>query len=85
MGKGSVRSEYSGFRDRPRIPTLVFSVCDTAAGVSLCFWEQSLWRADMAYRPINRAAMVFMISFVPAKIRITRVSRQARAMGYSSQ
>jgi hypothetical protein len=37
------------------------------------------------YSPINRAAIVFMISLVPAKIRVTRMSRQARAIGYSSQ
>lgn len=35
--------------------------------------------------PMNLAAMVFMISLVPAKMDRTRVSRQARAMGYSSQ
>ena len=34
---------------------------------------------------MNLAAMVFMISLVPAKMERTRVSRQARAMGYSSQ
>ena len=34
---------------------------------------------------MNRAAMVFMISLVPAKIRVTRVSCQARAIGCSSQ
>ena len=37
------------------------------------------------YNPMNRAAIVFMISLVPAKIRVTRMSRQARAIGYSSQ
>ena len=40
---------------------------------------------DGSHSPMNRAAMVFMISFVPAKMRVTRMSRQARAMGYSSQ
>jgi hypothetical protein len=33
---------------------------------------------------MNLAAMVFMISLLPAKIRVTRMSRQARAMGCSS-
>ena len=37
------------------------------------------------YSPIILATMVFMISLVPAKMDMTRVSRQARAMGYSSQ
>ncbi len=37
------------------------------------------------HSPMNRAAIVFMISLVPAKIRVTRMSRQARAIGYSSQ
>ena len=52
------------------------------------------WRVDpmtlclfgnVNHSPINRAAIVFMISFVPAKIRVTRISRHARAIGYSSQ
>lgn len=37
------------------------------------------------HSPMNLAAIVFMISLVPAKIDMTRVSRQALAMGYSSQ
>ena len=41
--------------------------------------------ASSPYSPMNRAAIVFMISFVPAKIRVTRMSRHARAIGYSSQ
>ncbi len=44
-----------------------------------------LWEKPPLYRPMNLAAMVFMISLVPAKMLITRTSRQARAMGYSSQ
>ena len=42
-------------------------------------------RIALDNNPINRAAIVFMISFVPAKIRVTRMSRHARAIGYSSQ
>ena len=41
--------------------------------------------APQPHSPMNRAAIVFMISLVPAKIRVTRMSRQARAIGYSSQ
>jgi len=37
------------------------------------------------YSPINLAAIPFIISLVPAKIDMTRVSLQALAMGYSSQ
>ncbi len=42
-------------------------------------------RIGVPYSPMNRAAIVFMISLVPAKIRVTRMSRHARAIGYSSQ
>ena len=49
-------------------------------GNNYIFHEKSL-----PYSPMNRAAIVFMISLVPAKIRVTRMSRQARAIGYSSQ
>jgi len=34
---------------------------------------------------MNFAAMVFMISFVPANMDMTLVSLQALAIGYSSQ
>jgi hypothetical protein len=34
---------------------------------------------------MNRAQIIFMISLVPAKMRVTRMSRHALAMGYSSQ
>ena len=48
-------------------------------------WQGHVDEPHPPYSPMNRAAIVFMISLVPAKIRVTRMSRQARAMGYSSQ
>jgi hypothetical protein len=39
----------------------------------------------VSYSPMNRAQIIFMISLVPAKMRVTRMSRHALAMGYSSQ
>jgi hypothetical protein len=49
--------------------------------------HSSRWQGiqELHHSPMNLAEMVFMISLVPAKMDMTRASRQAREMGYSSQ
>ena len=58
---------------------LAFTYYEILAGFALSKGYGAGWALT------GSLAIVFMISFVPAKIRVTRMSRQARAIGYSSQ